>query len=55
MAPMLIDYIWWRTAGKVEWEDVDEEVGLVIKAELERGNEQVRSLIMQYNHTIMQL
>merc|ERR1712046_307618 len=24
MGPMLVDYIWWKTAGKVEWEEVDE-------------------------------
>ena len=38
MGPMLVDYIWWKTAGKVEWEDVDEEVSKVINREMQAGN-----------------
>ena len=31
MGPMLVDYVWWKTAGKVEWEEVDEQVSRVLQ------------------------
>ena len=48
MGPMLVDFIWWRTAGKVEWEDVDEEVSKVIDRELKAGNNTFQQLIAQF-------
>ena len=35
MGPMLVDYVWWKTAGKVEWEDVDEQVSRVLQTQVQ--------------------
>lgn len=32
--PMLLDIIWFKTAGKVEWEEYDEEVEKVVAREM---------------------
>jgi hypothetical protein len=28
--PMLLDFIWWRTCGEIEWEEYDEEINKII-------------------------
>ena len=46
--PMLLDYIWWRTCGEVEWEEVDEEVNKILNTEMQKGNKDFQRLIFEF-------
>ena len=52
MGPMLVDYVWWKTAGKVEWEEVDEQVSRVLQGQVQGGNEKFVKLIENYHSTV---
>jgi len=34
MQPMIMDFIWWKTCGEVEWEEYQEAIDAVVGREM---------------------